>query len=123
MLTHHPRLAGLGIFAAAIACLSGCRAGYNVEVRNLADQPVTARLVSGHFPDTAFTVQERFIGPGHNADLAIDRDENETITLSIDFAGNVGQPATLGLAKGKTSVIVRRSDQGSRGHIKLEIQP
>lgn len=116
------RLAGLGIVS-LLAVLSGCRAGYDVEVRNLADQPITARLVTGHVDGAGFTLRESFIGPGDNASLFVQRDENETVSLSVDFAGNVGQPATLGLAKGKTTVIVRRADEGSRGRIRLEIQP
>ena len=117
------KLATSGIAALVAAALTACHAGYDVEVRNLADQPVTARLVTGHVDGAGFTLRESFIGPGDNSALFVQRDENETVSLSVDFAGNVGQPATLGLAKGKTTVIVRRADEGSRGRIKLEIQP
>ena len=122
MLTRCSRLAGLGT-AALVFTLAGCHAAYNVEVSNRADQPVTARLVSGHFEGVGVNLGQKFIGPGDHAELAVQRDDNETISLVVDFAGNAGQPAVLGLAKGKTSVVVRRTDQGSRGHIKLEIQP
>jgi hypothetical protein len=45
------------------------------------------------------------------------------MALEVDFAGNVGYPATLDLARGKTVVNIRRADEGSKGRIRIEEVP
>lgn len=103
--------------------LVGCRAGYEVEVRNLTDQPVTARLASPHRDGTTYQRATKRAGPGDRAALATQVDFRERVLLEVDFAGNIGYPATLDLDRGKTIVNVRRTDEGARGRIMLEEIP
>ena len=103
--------------------LLGCRAGYDVEVRNLTDQPITARLQSMHRDGVPRAIATSRAGPGDRASMFEQVGGTERITLEVDFAGNVGYPATLDLSRGKTIVNVRRSDEGARGRITLEELP
>ncbi len=105
------------------AILLGCRAGYDVDVRNLTDQPITARLTAGHTDGAPLVLQEKYVGIGDRTNLFIQRDTNSPVSLSVDFQGNVGYPAIADLSKGATIVNVRRSDEGGRGRIQLEIVP
>jgi hypothetical protein len=102
----------------------GCRAGYDVEVRNLTDQPVTARLYTvGSMTGSPYYRETRRAGPGDRASLQTTVDYNERVQLEVDFAGNVGYPAMLDLSRGRTIVNVRRTDEGARGRIALEEIP
>jgi hypothetical protein len=110
----------LAIAALLPLSLLGCRAGYDVEVRNLTDQPVTARLQSMHADGTPRSLATRRAGPGDRATMFTQVGGTERIALEVDFAGNIAYPATIDLSRGKTIVNVRRSDEGPRGRITLE---
>jgi hypothetical protein len=104
--------------------LVGCRAGYEVQVRNMTDQPVTARLYTpGSVTGTPYTLRTGRAGPGDRTALAANVDYNERVVLEVDFLGNIGYPATLDLDRGLTIVNVRRSDSGAQGRIVLEEIP
>lgn len=108
-------VAGLGLLM-----LGGCRAGYEVDLRNLTDQPVVARIETPH-PDGAPQVRAtRFVGPGERSTLFYQADAGTRVSLVVDFAGNVSYPATLALSRGRTAVNVRRADTGARGRLQLE---
>src|SRR3954469_8165220 len=91
--------------------LAGCRSGYDVNVRNLTDQPVTARLNAPFGDGGPRTLGSRYVGPGDRQSLFVQTDYKVPVTLSVDFAGNVGYPATLDLSRGETVVNVRRAEQ------------
>lgn len=101
----------------------GCRSGYDVEVRNLTDQPVTARLYRMHADGAPRTIVSRRAGPGDRASLFSQHDSMVRVMLEVDFAGNVGYPATLDLVRGRTIVNVRRVEEGTHGRIRLEEIP
>lgn len=103
--------------------LVGCRAGYDVDVRNLTDQPITAKLTASHTDGAPLVLREKYVGVGDRENLFIQRDSNSPVALSVDFQGNVGYPAVADLSKGATIVNVRRSDEGGRGRIQLEVVP
>ena len=103
--------------------LAGCRSGYDVNVRNLTDQPVTAKLNVPFGDGAPRTTASRYIGPGDRQNLFVQTDYKVPVTLSVDFAGNVGYPATLDLSRGETVVNVRRSDAGPQGRLQLEAIP
>lgn len=100
--------------------LIGCTRGYEVEVRNLTDQPVVARISSPQRDGLPHYHRTSRAGPGDRANMTTRVGTTERMMLEVDFAGNVGYPATLDLSTGKTIVNVRRSDEGARGRITLE---
>ena len=100
--------------------LAGCRSGYDVDVRNMTDQPVTARLTAPHTDGAPMTLDERYVGPGDRGHLFKQTDSGVHVSLSVDFAGNTGYPAILDLSRGQTIVNVRRADQGPKGRLQLE---
>lgn len=112
-----------GVFVAmagASALLAGCRSGYDLDVRNLTDQPITAKF-NVPFPDGApKTVTERYVGPGDHQHMFVQTDYFVRVSLVVDFAGNIGYPATLDLRRGTTIVNVRRADPGTQGRLQLE---
>jgi hypothetical protein len=116
-------IARLAVLSLVPATLIGCRAGYDVEVRNLTDQPVVARLQSAHTDGAPRYLVTRRAGPGDRATLFTQTGMTERIALEVDFAGNIAYPATIDLSRGKTVVNVRRSDEGARGRITLEELP
>ena len=103
--------------------LVGCRAGYDVDVRNLSDQPITAKLTAGHTDGAPLVLREKYVGVGDRTNLFVQRDANVPVALVVDFQGNVGYPATVDLSKGSTIVNVRRADEGARGRLQLEVIP
>lgn len=115
-------LAIAGLFALP-AILVGCRSGYDVDVRNLTDQPIHARLVTPHQDGANVKLRETRLGPGDRGSLFVQRDARERVALEVDFAGNIGYPATLDLVRGKTVVNVRRADTGAQGRLILEEVP
>jgi hypothetical protein len=115
-----PRAAAVAFLPLALA---GCRSGYEVSVRNLTDQPVTARLNVPFSDGAPKTVTNRYIGIGDRQSMFVQTDANVRVSLSVDFAGNVGHPATIDLSPGQTVVNVRRTDQGPQGHLQLEELP
>jgi hypothetical protein len=100
--------------------LLGCRAAYDVEVRNLTDQPLVTRLQSMHRDGAPRSIASGRAGPGDRATMFKQVGGTERIVLEVDFAGNIAYPATLDLSRGKTIVNVRRGDEGARGRITLE---
>src|SRR5688572_759040 len=87
------------ILAAPLA-LVGCRAGYEVTVRNLADQPVTIRLNTPHTDGAPASLATGRLGPGNRTTLFTQTSANERVWLEADFEGNTGYPAILDLSKG-----------------------
>jgi hypothetical protein len=114
------RAAAIALFPLALA---GCRSGYDVNVRNLTDQPVTANLNVPFGDGAPRTLSSRYIGPGDRQNLFVQTDYKVPVTLAVDFAGNVGYPATLDLTRGQTVVNVRRSEPGPQGRLQLEAIP
>jgi hypothetical protein len=111
------------ILGSLLAVLVGCRAGYEVDVRNLTDQPITARLTVPHTDGAPQTLQEHYVGIGDRKTMFTQQDASKPVALSVDFQGNVGYPAVLDLSRGQTIVNVRRSDEGGRGRIQIEAVP
>jgi hypothetical protein len=120
-----PNLKAIGVAAlfALPALLVGCRSGYEVDIRNLTDQPVSARIVTPFGDGANTTLAQKRLGPGDRGSLFRQTDSNQRVALEVDFAGNVGFPATIDLSPGKTVVNVRRTDEGTHGHVRLEEIP
>lgn len=118
-----PRSALALLALAPLAALTGCRAGYEVDVRNLTDQPVSLRLATGHTDGAPLTLRTDRLGPGDRGSMFVQTDAGANVILEADFQGNVGHPATIDLAPGKTVVNVVRPDEGSRGTLRLEEVP
>lgn len=116
------RIVGVALLSLA---LGACRSGYSVDVRNLTDQPVTARLDVPHTDGAPLTKTTRYIGPGDRGSLFVQTDYGVHATLSVDFAGNTGYPATLDLTRGREVVNVRRAEPASptQGRLQLEVLP
>src|SRR5688572_16410306 len=116
-------LARIAALAAVSMVLFGCRAGYDVDVRNLTDQPITAKLTIPHTDGAPAVLREKYVGVGDRASLFVQQDTSKPVALVVDFQGNIGYPATVDLERGSTIVNVRRSDEGSRGRLQLETVP
>lgn len=107
--------------AIVITCLLGCKASYEVNVRNQADQPIVAQIRSGSPRGASKDLKSQRIGPGDRAWLGPAKaGALKHVFLSVDFEGNEEAPATLKLKRGQTAVNVIRNDQGSHGTVRLE---
>lgn len=106
--------------AVCVLPLAACRSGYDVDVRNMADQPVVASLITTNDAGSAILKSSARLGPGDRTGLYAETDTKKLVWLEVDFAGNVGYPARLDLQNGRTVVNVHRADEGSKG--KLNIQ-
>jgi hypothetical protein len=106
------------------AVIVGCRAGYDVDVRNLTDQPVHARLVTPFGDGADQTLREIRLGPRNHGSMFVQTDFNQHIALSVDSAANtLGYPATLDLSRGKTIVNVSRVGEAAKGPLRLQQVP
>jgi hypothetical protein len=114
------RFAQFATLLALSGFVVGCRAGYDVDVRNLTDQPITAKLTTPHTDGAPFVLTKRYVGVGDKGSLFIQREASEKVALTVDFEGNPGYPATVDLSQGATIVNVRRADPG---RVQLEIVP
>jgi hypothetical protein len=110
------------VVAAPLALL-GCRAGYEVDVRNMTDQPLNLRLNTPHTDGAPHARSVGRVGPGDRTRLFTQTYAKERVWLEADFEGNLGYPATLDLSPGLTAVNVRRIDEGSKGRIRMEEIP
>ena len=108
---------------AACFPLAACRSGYDVDVRNMTDQPVVASLAVAHEDGSARLLAMQRLGPGDRGALGQQTDANQRVWLEVDFAGNTGHPARMDLIRGRTIVNVRRADAGSKGKLALEEVP
>jgi hypothetical protein len=106
------------LLAAAMA-LPGCYSAYKVDVRNMADQPITVALFTAQSDGEGRTLDETRIGPGDRASVSGQTDGGQPVALQVDFEGNLGYPPTIDVAKGLTVINVVRTDEGSKGHIRL----
>jgi hypothetical protein len=113
----------IAVLGASVLALAGCRSGYDVDVRNLADQPIVASIVSEHTNGGGKLLASARLGPGDRTALFAQTDTREHVWVEADFAGNTGYPAKLDLIRGRTVVNVRRADQGSKGKLMLEEVP
>lgn len=111
------------ILAAAPLALVGCRAGYEVDVRNMTDQPLSLRLNTPHSDGAPKPRATGRVGPGDRTKLYLQTYARERVWLEADFEGNVAYPATVDLTPGLTVVNARRVDEGSKGRIRLEEVP
>jgi hypothetical protein len=112
---------GIALVAGAAAmALAGCRSGYDVDLRNLTDQPVVAKIATTHPDGAGRTLAQGRLGPGDRGSLFHQAEFGRRVWLEVDFEGNIGYPGTLDLMVGKTVVNVRRADEGSKGTIRLE---
>jgi hypothetical protein len=112
----------VAILAVPLA-LAGCRSGYDVDVRNMTDQPVVASLVKPFGDGVDRPLAQTRLGPGDRGQLFSQQESREMVSLSVDFAGNVGHPAKLDLSRGKTVVNVRKTEAGAKGRLTLEEVP
>jgi hypothetical protein len=112
----------LAVAAALPLALLGCHTGYDVNVRNLTDEPVTARLQMRHSDGAPQTLAQKFIGIGDTEHLSAQRDSRVPVSLEIDAQGD-HSPATLDLTQGATSVTVRRNSEPGKGRLMLEASP
>lgn len=103
--------------------LVGCRSGFDIDVRNMADQPVVANLVTTHSNGGGQLLASARLGPGDRTGLFCETDTKQRVWLEVDFAGNVGYPARMDLVRGRTVINVRRADSGSKGKLALEEVP
>lgn len=103
--------------------LAGCRSGYDVDVRNMTDQPVVASLVKPFGDGVDRPLAQARLGPGERGQLFSQQDSKDLVSLTVDFAGNVGYPAKLDVSRGKTVVNVRKTETGSKGRLTLEAVP
>jgi hypothetical protein len=112
------------LLAAALLplALAGCRAGYDVNVRNMTDEPVTARLQFRHTDGAPQVLTQKFVGIGDTEHLFIQRDSREPVSLEVDAQGD-HSPAVLDLTQGATSVTVRRNSEAGKGRLMLEASP
>lgn len=117
------RTSRFALLAAAPLVLAGCRTGYDVDVRNLTDQPVVARLNTPHPDGAGRTLRQGRLGPGDRGSLFTQTEYGRRVWLEVDFEGNVGHPGIIDLSVGKTVVNVKRIDEGGRGRIRLEEVP
>ena len=115
----------IALLAIGTTMLAGCKASYEVNVRNRTDQPITAQIRSGSPTGTSKDLKSRRIAPGDRAWLGPAKTGPlKNVFIQVDFEGNTSVPATLRLGKGQTAVNVERSDEGSQGTIRLEaMQP
>lgn len=99
--------------AAALAGAGGCRSAYDVQVRNMTDQPIVAALSApfGDGADKALAVTR--LGPGDRGSLFRQVDSKTRVALRVDFAGNEGTPAVMDLVRGETVVNVERVETPS----------
>jgi hypothetical protein len=107
------------MMSACVLPLAGCRSGYDVDVRNLTDQPVVVSIVTESSGGGRLLASGR-LGPGDRTGLFGQVDTRQHVWLESDFAGNTGYPAKMDLMRGRTVVNVRRADQGSKGHVVFE---
>jgi hypothetical protein len=113
------RLAASVLLAGVL--LTGCTATYEVNVRNQADQPVTAEIRAGRPAGASTILKSRRIAPGDRAWLGPAKAGSlKTVFLTVDFEGNTQTPVVLTLKGGTTAVNVERAEQGARGTIVLE---
>jgi hypothetical protein len=115
MLTMRP----IVIVGACVLPLAGCRSGYDVDVRNLTDQPIVASIVTESNGGGRLLSSAR-LGPGDRTGLFGEPDTRQHVWLESDFAGNTGYPAKMDLMRGRTVVNIRRADEGSKGHLAIE---
>jgi hypothetical protein len=104
------------------ALIVGCRSGFDVDLRNMTDEPVHARLVTPHVDGASLTLAETRLGPGSHGSLFKQVDYTQPVALEVDAAGSTGYPVTMSLARGKTIVNIKRIDDGARG-LRLEETP
>jgi hypothetical protein len=104
------------------AVLVGCRSGYDVDVRNQTDAPITARLQIPHTDGAPQTLREAYVGIGDTGHLFIQRDSREPVTLVVDAKGDLA-PASVDLTRGATTVTVRRNSEPGQGRLALEAAP
>ena len=116
-----PRLAALALVPlASCTTLPGCKSTYEVDVRNLADQPVSVR-VQRTLAGSTVTLKDSRIAPGDRAILGpVEVDYGTHVWVNADFEGNIGYPGMLDLSQGLTVVNIRRPDEGAKGRIRLE---
>ena len=119
-MTTLSKIVPLGLCAMALA---GCRSGYDVDVRNLTDQPIVASIVTEHSNGGGQLLASQRLGPGDRTGLFSETASRQHVWLEADFAGNTGYPAKMDLMRGRTIVNVRRADQGSKGGLRLEEVP
>lgn len=108
------------------ALLTGCRAAYDVQVRNLTDQPIGMALTAPFGDGADAALASGRLGPGDRGTLFKQVDAGTRVALRVDFAGNEGYPAVLDLSRGETVVNVRRVEgdgAGSKGRLRLEEIP
>jgi hypothetical protein len=114
------RAVGLGALATVLIA-GGCTSTYEVNVRNQADQPITAEIRAGKSSGASELLKSRRIPPGDRAWLGPARAGTlKTVFLTVDFEGNVETPVVLKLKGGTTAVNVDRADEGARGTVVLE---
>lgn len=114
------RCAVTGLSALLLAA-AGCQNSYSVDLRNQTDQPITAELIWPQNQRVHPSLRTVRIGPGDRDSLGtVWAPRKKTVTLDVDFEGNIGHPAELPLAPGRTVVNVVRVDEGAKGRIRLE---
>ena len=112
----------LTLLAACVVILSGCKATYEVSVRNNADQPVTAQIRTGNPKGNSKLLESSRVGPGDRDTLLAERVSGlKKVFVSVDFEGNAGVAQTAKLKRGITAVVVSRTDEGAQGEISLEL--
>jgi hypothetical protein len=108
------RLWNVAAALAGAGALAGCRAGYDVEVRNRTDRVVVARVLSERAGEEARAVSTRYIHPGARGTLLVRTDKDARLALEVSEPGRQDpwpSPARLELDRGRMVVGVRREGE------------
>lgn len=103
---------------------AGCETAYTVDLRNLGDQPVSARIFQRRVGEKNKLLDEDRVAPGDRRTLGpVYARTPVPIYIEVDFPGNVGHVQDLELDPGTTVINVHRREEGARGEIELEVVP
>ena len=112
----------VSLTCASVGLLAGCKASYEVNVRNQSDQPITAEMRVGSEKGRSEVLIRERVAPSDRATLGPERVGGlKRVFLSVDFQGNVDLAETTRLRRGMSAVNVRRADEGAQGTIELEV--
>ncbi len=120
--TWHMKTVLSTVLGACVLALPGCHSGYDVDVRNMTDQPVVASIITDGGSGAHLVTNAR-LGPGDRAGLYAQTDGRQPIWVEADFGHNTGFPAKLNLFPGRTVINVRSQGVGANGKPLIEELP
>lgn len=94
-----------------LCLLAGCQRTYSLHMRNLTEQPITAKILVGE----GYLKAETFIGPGDRARVGdVTVPAGMRIWAEADSKANPGEPARRDLVPGKNVLNVEQRDEEGR---------